>query len=244
MDWTKAKNILIVALVITNFVLIFAYVQGNMEKEPDNREGVLSYLEKKDIYLETEIATGDKKMAVVEVKNGATNTRQVAKAIKESKGLEEGDINKETIKKMTDEFLIKGKFMNETVQLKEIVPFEDGIKVEYKTQIDDVLVEESYMRFIIKSGKIESFERHWLEVIELGKTKQTVISVEDALLDFAKGNPMETRDEKEIYIKDMQLVYWLDNNAFQGETLTADTALPAWKITYNQGKVQYVPAYE
>ena len=56
---------------------------------------------------------------------------------------------------------------------------------------------------------------------------------------------MREKDQREaILVEDMELVYWLNPSDYEGETAISDTALPAWKITYNDGQVKHIPAYK
>lgn len=74
MDWSKSKNILIIAFTITNLVLIFVLANNTLH---DNRtvkddhnfiENVKNELEKKDIIVQTEIPTRIPNMALLTLK--------------------------------------------------------------------------------------------------------------------------------------------------------------------------------
>ena len=55
MDWTKAKTILIVALLATNLFLILTYGLDRLEPEREKRDALLTILENNQIALEGEI---------------------------------------------------------------------------------------------------------------------------------------------------------------------------------------------
>jgi hypothetical protein len=54
----------------------------------------------------------------------------------------------------------------------------------------------------------------------------------------------EKTTEGKIYVEGLSLVYWLDSSVFDAESPVTDTAFPAWKITYNNGKIQHILAWE
>jgi hypothetical protein len=54
----------------------------------------------------------------------------------------------------------------------------------------------------------------------------------------------ETTGNEKILIRDIALVYWLDSSVFDAESPITDTAFPAWKITYNNGKAARFMAWE
>jgi hypothetical protein len=49
---------------------------------------------------------------------------------------------------------------------------------------------------------------------------------------------------EDIVVERIELVYWLDTSSFDGEELIKDTALPAWKIVYNENQSEHIYAYE
>lgn len=243
MDWTKAKNILIVALIVTNLVLIFAYAKSPDKSHEVDREAIFSYMETKNIFIDAEIPVGQKKMSVVEVSHSGENARVVSREIKGWEVIAKKERTDENLQEKTEEFLIRCNFDRETVKLKSISRFEDQIIVEYKNQLGNIPVEQSYMIFTIENGKLVDFQRKWLDILDLNKTKQAVIPSEDALMKFTQDMNNAGNNEK-ITVEKMELVYWLDYKSIEGETPKADTALPAWKITYNGETVTYVPAYK
>ncbi|MEG2198729.1 MAG: two-component system regulatory protein YycI [Anaerovorax sp.] len=245
MDWTKAKNILIVALILTNLVLIFAHIiKTPNEDQGAHSAAVQSYLEKKNIFIKTEIPIIQEKMSVVEVAHSSENDEAVAQEMKDWKVISKKNRTDEVLKKSTEAFLQKCHFDGKTVQLKSIKKFKNRIKVEYKNQLGSTPVEESYMIFTIEDGRLIDFQREWLDILGVGKSKQKVIPAKDALMNFAQEMTREGNHEERINIEQMELVYWLDYKSIPGETPRADTALPAWKITYNEDGVTYIPAYE
>ena len=56
-----------------------------------------------------------------------------------------------------------------------------------------------------------------------------------------RNNKMEGK----LYIDDIKQVYWLDesNRAKSEARFTEDTMVPAWEISYNGGKKEYIEAY-
>jgi hypothetical protein len=112
--------------------------------------------------------------------------------------------------------------------------------VIYKNYINEIAIEDSIIICTIRDGKIAEFERYWLNPVEVNDIEKEIISADTALIKFMSEN---TTGEK-IYVHDIDLVYWLDSSAFNTEAPVTDTAFPAWKITYNRGKTQYILAWE
>jgi hypothetical protein len=92
----------------------------------------------------------------------------------------------------------------------------------------------------VKDGKVVAFDRFWLDPVETNDIEKEVIPAVAALIKFMSGN----QEDEKITVQDISLVYWVDSSVFDTEYTVTDTAFPAWKITYNRGKVQYVLAWD
>jgi hypothetical protein len=51
----------------------------------------------------------------------------------------------------------------------------------------------------------------------------------------------EADKSEKVVIKDMYMVYWIDSYDVEADILY-DTALPAWRIEYGNGKVKFISA--
>ena len=71
--------------------------------------------------------------------------------------------------------------------------------------------------------------------------KKKTIPITTALLKFASTIPEDM--DKPIIITDIEMSYWLKTSTRDKAITKKDTALPAWKISYNKD-VKYILAYE
>jgi len=243
MDWTKAKSILIVALVVTNLVLIATYFFQDSRFEEDEKElqkVTIKLLEEKGIFVETDIPAGRHRMPKLTVQYDKMDVNIIEEQLANQKTMSETELTDEVLISMTKEFIEACALMTENVTFDKITRTGGEIRVTYKNYINEIAIEDSYINVTIKDGKIEGFERYWLDPVESNDSEKEVIPAVAALIEFMSENAEEER----IYVKDISLVYWLDSSAFDAEFPVTDTAFPAWKITYNRGKIHYILAWE
>lgn len=243
MDWTKAKSILIVALAVTNLVLIATYFFQNERFEANEKEMqdvTIKLLEENNIIVETDIPDGNPRMPKLTVQYDTVNEDIIAQQLADQNSLSDSEQTDEKIISMTTGFIEKCGLMTENVTFERMERRGEDILVIYKNYIDEIAIEDSEIICTVRDGKIIDFERYWLNPVEVNDIEKEVISADTALIKFMSEN---TEGEK-IYVQDMALVYWLDSSSFDAESPVTDTAFPAWKITYNRGKIQYILAWE
>lgn len=243
MDWTKAKSILIAALVVTNLVLIATYFFQNERFEDDEKEMqdvTIKLLEEKNIFVEADIPDEHQRMPKLTVQYDKMNEVVIAQQLTDQKALPDSDQTDENLISMTTDFIKKCDLMTENVTFARIERMGEDILVTYKNYINEIAIEDSEIICTVRDGKITDFERYWLNPVEVNDIEKEIISADTALIKFMSEN---TEGEK-IYVQDIALVYWLDSSAFDAESPVTDTAFPAWKITYNRGKIQYILAWE
>jgi len=244
MDWTKAKNILIAALIITNLVLIATYAfQKNLfnssEKQVMNE--TVELLKEKNIYIKPNIIPKEhNEMATLSVEYDNGNQNAVKKELKKQTAVTKKHLTDEDLIKMTTEFIDRCGLLTKNVTYDRIQRDGDIINVYYKNVIDNVTIEKSYINCTVKNGKITAFDRYWLNPVEYSKAKKEIIPAVAALLKFM----IENQGDEKVNVKDISLVYWLDSSSFDSESPVFDTAMPYWKITYNHGKKDYFWAFE
>lgn len=242
MDWTKAKNILIIALALTNIFLIYVYVIKAVDIKDEDQSALLQHLESKNIFVNAEIPSKVSKMPVLSVVFHATDEDLVQQKIREQ---DTADIKNKPygdLQKISDNFLKKCMLWDENVTFSHLESLGEKTVVHYKNTVDGIALEDSFIRCIIENGKVVDLERYWIDPVSWGKTKQAIIPASAALLNFAKEN--NSGENEKIFVEDMAIVYWLDRQAFESESTISDTALPAWRITYNQGKIAHISAFE
>jgi len=242
MDWTKAKSILIVALIVTNIVLVLTYVyKDDIFKSTDETvlSDTIALLESKNIFIETDIPEKNSRMAVLTVEYDTMDQDLLEELLLNQKAQPMSGLSDNDIINMAEEFINKCGYLTENVKYESIEKAGSKFIVTYKNYIDEIAIEDSYIICTISDGKIEEIQRYWLNPVELGKTKKEIIPAVAALLKFMSNND---QDEK-ILVEDISLVYWLDSDSFNTESPVSDTAFPAWKITYNHGKIKHIMAY-
>ena len=242
MDWTKAKTILIVALLLTNLFLVFTYAFNKAEDQADKEEVLLSVLQKNNIELKTEIPQKPGKLPVLSVEYSGTQNSAMESTLREREFVLEGNmVREEELIRVADMFLAESGMTGDNILLDK-VELKQGIwMVSYKNQVEDISVEESYIRCYFKNGALYFAESYWLEPKSFSQKKRDVISASEALVIFMSQLP--TKEEK-IIIEAIELVYWLDSASFNGERWVTDTALPAWKIMYNGDQKKHIYAYD
>lgn len=242
MDWTKAKTILIIALLVTNLFLVFTYGMNKAEETEDREELLLSVLEDRNIFLSVEIPPKPRKMPVLYIEYSGFDQEKINSLLEErTYQVKEGVVNDENLRSAADLFLRDSELQTENVVFDKIEEVDGAQVVRYKNVVDDLEVEESFIRCHFQNGSLTYVESYWLEAKDFSEKKRSVISGSEALIAFLSQKP---ESDAKITIDSMELVYWLDATTFDGEALVRDTALPAWKIVYNGKEEKFIYAYE
>jgi len=243
MDWTKAKTILIIALLITNIFLLVTYTLSNSDNETSEEEllrETIALLEEKNIYVKGELPSVYQKMPVLMVQYDRLDPDFLHQKLAEQTPMESKSGSRKEIVKMVEAFLKDCGIWSPNVILDKVEQQDNKTYVHYKNEYEGYLVEDSYIICTVENGVITEVDRFWLKPKGFGQAKKATISASAALLSL-----MREKDQREaILVEDMELVYWLNPSDYEGETAISDTALPAWKITYNDGKVKHISAYK
>lgn len=267
MDWSKAKNILIVAFIITNIFLIY-----NIEKDlfnddsiallkEKNIEDVVEILKEKNIRVEAEVPRKILQMPVLNVEYETYDNEQIKDML-----LEDGQFSTENPKILTyqnhnnkvtlpnidtkkamgegEKFIREHGFMGTDVIYSGTKYDEGKYEVLFKQRYKGEFLEFSYMKCWVTPYGVEKFERMWLKPMDFGDNKKEIIPSTKALLKF-----MKDMDEslEEIVIKDISLGYWFDPSQISltnWENIKSGTAFPAWRITLADGEARFIVAYE
>ena len=242
MDWTKAKTILIVALLITNIFLLCLYFSMKTDNGPTEERlqaETIALLEEKQIYIRGNLPDEHQKMPVLIVEYDSLDPEYISQKIEEQKPSDEEYVSREEVLKKTEEFLKDCGLWNKNVVLNKVEQNEDTFIVSYRNEYEGIPIEDSYIICTVRKGAVKEIDRFWLKPVGYGKSKKATLSASAALIDL-----MRSKNERDaILVEDIKMVYWLDPSDYEGETAVSDTALPAWKITYNEGQIKHVPAY-
>ncbi len=244
MDWTKAKTILIGALLVANIFMLYIFL--DKEKEPTAEtlhEETIALLKTKNIFVEGELPALPKKMPVLMVEYSYVDESTIKEKLKNQtepvnyKGTMEEDIE------------IAGNFLEHCDIEYDTAEFSDYIrddsqkkslsKVFYINRYKGIKVEDSYIVCTLSEGRVVDLDIFWLKPTGQGKAKKSTISPSAALMELMRGK----KGSEAIFVNKIEMIYWLDPSFPPGETAVADTALPTWKIDYNGGFHLFVPAY-
>ncbi|MBB6214527.1 regulatory protein YycI of two-component signal transduction system YycFG [Anaerosolibacter carboniphilus] len=96
MDWSKAKNILIIAFIVTNVFLVIT-IERNLFQEPNlplpidkTVQGVIHVMEEKDIHIKTDIPRTMTPMPVLEVEYETYEDEEIARLAYKEKDRDNG----------------------------------------------------------------------------------------------------------------------------------------------------------
>lgn len=251
MDWSKAKNILIVALIITNLFLLFMYLEKNGEEQGIQGSKELSrMLESNNIHLKTEIPKQPEKTRVLELIYGSLEEGQVAGLLADSqysvgKGSLE-DLKEKYIESASN--LTKACFGNIDLAYTSVAPVkaseEEGnlVEVRFIQECEGIAIAGNPIVVTYKDGRPVDITRRYISSWEKSKKGVEVMTPEEALLIF-----ISQKGEGKIDVEKMNLVYWVGDSDIIGKgqqenSFVSDTAFPAWRISYNGGKVKIIEA--
>ncbi|SHJ93167.1 two-component system regulatory protein YycI [Paramaledivibacter caminithermalis] len=212
MDWVKAKNILIIALIITNLFLGYYVIKDykannytytiSQEKIDDVKE----LLEKKNIIIKADIPkeiyelpeltveyeTYDKEEIESKIYEAdKRNYREKVKISSNDKLINytkkiitntDKEITKEDAEEIVYEFIKKLGFENDEAVFWGIKEKDREYGIEYKQKYENVILNDGYMKFKLKNNEVISFERRWLKTIGTKGMNKRVIPATKALL--------------------------------------------------------------
>ena len=244
MDWTKAKTILIIALIAANVFLLgnIAWIQVKEDQAAAVSESeTLAFLASRNVYLETELPDSEGKMPVLEVRYENLDSEILKEKIREQQKLSDEELAKEkSLVAAVEAFGASCGFSSENSELDWVIADGAGFLIQFKNVVDGIPIEKSFLQYRIQDQRIQSVDCYWLEALQYGETRHSVISPLQALLEFVSYHG----DEGAVHVKAMEMVYWLDDSSVGQDVAVQDTAFPAWKITYNNDKVEYIFAYD
>lgn len=191
MDWTKAKTILIIALIVTNMVLgINLYI----DKKVMNTIGEDVIKETQIILKESKINIDTKKiprkikeMAVLDVEYDHIDSETINEMILNQSNRNRNELREKDVIQIAEDFLNQNGLLNKNTKLedKDIRKEEDQYILPYKNFYEGIPLEECHMNCIIKNGQIIAIDRIWLNPIKQGKMKKRTIPSTTALLKFS-----------------------------------------------------------
>lgn len=241
MDWSKAKNILIIALIATNiFLLITYFAESKNDKSIINEDALITVLKGKNIFIDTEIPEKYEKMPAITIEYNNDKNDLIEKTLVMDKYNVPSGSEEEEYHKIADKFLKDVGVNNENLVFDEVLENKKTNIVKYKNCYKEVVIGDSFVEVTFYDGEIKDVTRQFLTATPQSKKKLKVTSPEEALLMFMT----EKNIDEEIYVENMQLVFWVNDSTFDGQSLVSDTAFPTWEVTYNGGLIKYIEAYK
>jgi len=221
MDWTKAKTILIIALIITDIFLIATYGGKHNTEESGNEEALAAVLKSSNIYVDAE------------------------KIPKKHRSKSEDESDKAYIEAAGDFISYLGmnsEYISDAQIVRKPADRENGgetVKVVFGCEVDKLKLDGSFMVCTFTGGEIVGFDSYWLEPGEFSAKKQETISAAAALISYMA----EKEGTEEVRISDIELVYWVNSASYDSMEAVTDTALPTWRITFENGESVYIEAF-
>lgn len=240
MDWSKAKNVMIIALLLTNIFLIYACVEKYYEKSAvtDNRSFV-SALKQHGIIMQRKIPEGKDKLPILSLSYSDPSDIHIAELLKHSNFEVKNPKKNSGYENVANKFMEKLGFSMTDFFCGNIKQTGDIVKVPYLSTYDGYSIYTQPLYVVFKKGKISDLEGKIAIGVPASKRQISVISPEKALLLFMSEEP---RNDKKTVIRDMQLVFWVNNEDVDENELVLDTAFPAWRIIYDDDEVRYIDA--
>lgn len=249
MDWSKAKNILIVALLITNLVLLGAIYHTRDHSDAKDvehmKEDTVLLLREHDIYVREDLIPDRiQRMPVLSVRYRTVETDAIAQAIEKSGVSLLPHASEKEYNKAADELLSAAGVSCEHFMHRDVQRQGDSVEVVYGVQYQGYSLDNARFSVIFQGGRPVSMGNSWVEVISMGKNKKWIMTASTALVKFMTSLRNEEFSFKEsIIVDEIRLVYWLEGYT-DNIGVSEDTAVPYWCIRYNEDQWGYIPAYE
>lgn len=288
MDWSKAKNILIIAFILTNIFLFYYVGKGLLAGSDLNLisdqyiADVESHLKENGIHISGDIPKEIISLPKVMVRFREFNHEEILELFMENnyhriseatyknenqKLIIEGNkkiiyknsseekvadhISEIVAQEISNEFLKEKGLLDKNIELKQIFyqkydEFSDLMtyKLVYHQVYKNRFLGESYIHVYVNETGVVGLEGMLLETDEGSKQqKKLLIPATTALL--RKMNDMINDNRGEIVVRSIEVGYYFnpyDVEFTDWTFIESGTAVPAWKITLENGKIYYVEA--
>ncbi|MCL1808336.1 MAG: hypothetical protein FWG42_01045 [Clostridiales bacterium] len=257
MNWSRAKTILIIALLVTDVFLILTYGNFGLAKPGEFKDykALAEFLSQKGIYVDAGlIPRQSKDMPVLDVQHEEVDPMAVEGLLFFSQRLWATGSDSEGEYRRIAELFIK-ELLDEDPAIRDIkknAVFEslerdgDCVRVIYKNAVNGTTIDKSHVTFVFKDKEMSGVDCQWLSAVNFHSKKQKTISAAQALMAFmtqALEGELGAVDGG-IQVSSIEMVYWLDESSIDvGTAVLADTAFPAWKIVYDGNEAAYIDAY-
>lgn len=253
MDWTKAKSLMIIALLLTNIMLVSVYFfqQSRNDIAQDSvTRNTISLLESKNIYVESDIPEQKKRMPVLSVVRSEIDHDTINNEIKDQDGIKKKNPDDQDYEEYCKKFLDNYDLSHEYMKLADVKKDTNGtVSVSFETVFEEFYIEKSWLTCKLADGKITEVSGKWYKPVKFGDTKKRTMTASNAMIKFMSQIEEQSKTSGiphgKITVHQIELVYWLNEYSLgEGVSVSDDTAFPAWKISYDGDQESYIEAYE
>lgn len=227
----KAKNIIVKADVPKEILelpeLTLGYETYNIEEIENKilKDNKSNYREKVKVSLNDKLINYTKKTIISDNK----------------------DITEESAKEIAYNFIKDIGFNNDEAEFWTIKQKDNEYEIEYKQRYENMILDDGYMKVKVKNDEVVSFERKWLKPIDTKVMHKKVIPATKALL-LSMDDLREKKDKEdsEIIVTDISLVYSLSNPLLEEEWYEGDEkkGFLYWRIRLENKEDINIEAYE
>lgn len=242
MDWTKAKTILIIALLATNIFLIASHASRHSGSEQTtNDAALLQILASRNIEVATEIPTAHPNMRILHGEYTSVSNEEISAMIAaqdESVTYEDGD--KACFEAAAGFLEQLGLFDDDVAEDRQANLPESAAAdyvVTFRNEVEGVTVAGNYMNVYFREGKVSGLQYRWLDRTELSQRKVETIPAAVALMSVENADT-----ETPMVITDIRMVYWIPTTSIEIGEAVSDTAFPAWRFSVEGQKDIYIEA--
>ena len=240
MDWSKAKSVMIVALLLTNIFLIYACVQKYYDKSAvADSSSFISALSKHGIEIKTDIPETKDRLPILSLSYTKPGKAKIKEILRKSDFKVAPRASEKVYKRVADKFMEELGFSMTDIFSGEVKANGKVVKVAYLSTYEGYSIYAEPLYVVFKNGKIVGLEGKTAIGFPASKRQVSVISPEKALLIFMSE---EGKTSQTTEIKSIELVFWVNNENVDEDELVLDTAFPAWRIIYGDSKVRYIEA--
>lgn len=247
MDWSKAKNVLIAALLITNVMLAAAIYQNvngsDGSEQAEIKQNTILLLREHGIFVEEELVPEKtERLPVLSVRYRTISDESIALAIGDSRIALEPLASEEDYCQAAEQLLRGMGLFQDYFRCEGRREEEGAYVVSYGMDFEDHYLDNSKLQVIFRGGKPVDISSSWAEPVDMGQNKKKVCSASEALIRFMTILEAESQ-ETPVQVEQIRLVYWLEGYTENGG-VSEDTAVPYWCIQYNGENSIHIAAYE
>lgn len=247
MEWSKIKNILIVALILINvlFLYMLNHPSGQENASGDTSlllEETLAVLQDNGITVRADTRFPELQLPILTLTFDGDNGIYEYAPQKKNLYLNEDSALEESNRFLTalGGFGELGRDIRvESIALSEDDP--DCFVVTYDGYYEDYRIKELYVACTVSADGVLKMEKQWARAEDAGRSRRTLSPITTALLHYMDQTHSEEPGAKKT-VTDISVAYTV-NTPYDG-TVTSDTAFPAWRIEASDGTCVYIPAYQ